>query len=89
MLVLAACASRATAFSRGGSLPRHYAPPPRATEAAGDSAPAPPLLDMPTSPEAQVRQAADAVRRAASAGIVRQRVDLMLPLIGATELDDW
>ena len=44
---------------------------------------------MPTSPEMMVRQCASAVAAARASGIARQRVELQLPLIGATELDDW
>jgi hypothetical protein len=36
-----------------------------------------------------VQQAAAACRRAWEAGVRRQRVELLLPLIGATDLDDW
>lgn len=36
-----------------------------------------------------MRQAAAAVERALEAGVRRQRVELLLPLIGATDLDDW
>lgn len=34
-------------------------------------------------------QAAAAITSAWQAGITRQRVELLLPLIGATDLDDW
>jgi len=44
---------------------------------------------LPTSVEDQVRQAAASVQRAGRAGVHRQTVRLLLPLIGATELDDW
>ena len=45
---------------------------------------------LPTSVEDQVRQAAASVQRASRHdGIHRQTVRLLLPLIGATELDDW
>lgn len=37
----------------------------------------------------QVKQAAAAVEAAWKDGIRRQRIELLLPLIGATDLDDW
>lgn len=37
----------------------------------------------------QVAQAVAAIRSAWEAGVTRQRVELLLPLIGATDLDDW
>ena len=44
---------------------------------------------FPTSPEDQVRQAAISIKEATKAGKHRHAVRLLLPLIGATELDDW
>lgn len=44
---------------------------------------------VPSSPERQVAQAVEAIKSAWEAGISRQRVELLLPLIGATDLDDW
>ena len=44
---------------------------------------------LPTSVEDQVRQAAESVKRATRDKVHRQTVRLLLPLIGATELDDW
>jgi hypothetical protein len=44
---------------------------------------------FPTSPEDQVRQAAISIKNASKDGIHRHAVRLLLPLIGATELDDW
>lgn len=44
---------------------------------------------VPKSPEEVVEQALGAIRRAFQAGIRRQQVELLLPLIGATDLDDW
>jgi hypothetical protein len=37
----------------------------------------------------QVNQAVTAIEAAWKAGIKRQRIELLLPLIGATDLDDW
>jgi hypothetical protein len=37
----------------------------------------------------QVSQAVTAIETAWQAGIKRQRIELLLPLIGATDLDDW
>lgn len=37
----------------------------------------------------QVNQAVAAIEAAWKAGIKRQRIELLLPLIGATDLDDW
>ena len=39
--------------------------------------------------QVQVDQAAAACERAFKAGHSRQRVELLLPLIGATDIDDW
>jgi len=44
---------------------------------------------FPTSPEDQVRQAAISIKEATKAGKHRHGVRLLLPIIGATELDDW
>ena len=44
---------------------------------------------FPTSVQDQVRQASDALRRATDDGKHRHSIRLLLPLIGATELDDW
>jgi hypothetical protein len=41
------------------------------------------------TPPLQVSQAAAAIQSAWEAGVTRQRVSLLLPLIGATDLDDW
>jgi hypothetical protein len=46
-------------------------------------------LPLPGGPEQTAQQALAACRRAFEAGIRRQRVELLLPLIGATDLDDW
>lgn len=47
------------------------------------------VFEVPPSPEQQVLQAAAACEAAWRSGVTRQRVDLLLPLIGATDLDDW
>lgn len=47
------------------------------------------LPRLPRSPREQVTQAAEAVRRAASSGKELFEVEFNLPLIGATDLDDW
>ena len=44
---------------------------------------------MPQSASQQTAQAAAAITAAYKAGIRRQSVELLLPLIGATDLDDW
>lgn len=44
---------------------------------------------FPTSPEDQVRQAAIALKDASNDGKKRHSIRLLLPIIGATELDDW
>eukprot|EP00882_Tetradesmus_deserticola_P013115 GHRQ01013908.1.p1 GENE.GHRQ01013908.1~~GHRQ01013908.1.p1 ORF type:complete len:151 (+),score=39.96 GHRQ01013908.1:276-728(+) len=46
-------------------------------------------LRIPSNPELQVKQAVAAIEEAWKAGIRRQRIELLLPLIGATDLDDW
>ncbi|MEW5314631.1 MAG: hypothetical protein WDW38_006110 [Sanguina aurantia] len=47
------------------------------------------LLAVPESPNQQVAQAAAAIEAAWRDGIQMQTVELLLPLIGATDLDDW
>lgn len=59
-----------------------------------DDGQSPPLSDIalsrfPTSPEDQVRQAALSISEASNAGRKRHNIRLLLPIIGATELDDW
>jgi hypothetical protein len=44
---------------------------------------------FPSSVEDQVRQASEALKRASQDGYHRHTVRLLLPLIGASELDDW
>lgn len=44
---------------------------------------------FPTSVDDQVRQAKSAIVQAKKDGIQRHTIRLLLPLIGATELDDW
>ena len=44
---------------------------------------------FPTSVDDQVRQAKSAILQAQKDGIQRHSIRLLLPLIGATELDDW
>jgi len=44
---------------------------------------------LPKGPEQVVDQALGAVQRAWADGIRRQSLELLLPLIGATDLDDW
>lgn len=46
-------------------------------------------LPIPRGPQEMVQQCVAAVTRGWEAGIKRQRIDLLLPLIGATDLDDW
>ena len=53
------------------------------------SPPPPPTLRLPISPGDQADQAAAAVLAAHAAGATRVRVDLLLPITGATDLDDW
>ncbi|KAF8073061.1 hypothetical protein HT031_000722 [Scenedesmus sp. PABB004] len=88
------------AAGRGARVVAAAAAPPPSPRAAGRgarvvvaaAAPAPGpggSVRVPRAPEAQVSQAAAAVEAAWRAGIKRQRVELLLPLIGATDLDDW
>ncbi len=44
---------------------------------------------FPTSPEDQVRQASISIKEATKNGKTRHSLRLLLPIIGATELDDW
>ncbi len=48
----------------------------------------PAVLAVPEKPAEQVAQAAAAIESAYKAGIKYQRVEMLLPLIGATDLDD-
>lgn len=57
--------------------------------AAAAEAAQPAPLTIPRGPSETVQQAAAACKRAFEAGVLRQRVELLLPLIGATDLDDW
>lgn len=47
------------------------------------------LLLLHRCADVQVNQAVAAIEAAWKAGIKRQRIELLLPLIGATDLDDW
>jgi hypothetical protein len=49
------------------------------------------VLPVPAKPDDQVTQAAAAITAAwaEGSGLRRQRIELLLPLIGATDLDDW
>mmetsp|Transcript_20767 Transcript_20767/g.36971 ORF Transcript_20767/g.36971 Transcript_20767/m.36971 type:complete len:337 (-) Transcript_20767:333-1343(-) len=49
----------------------------------------PKRYDVPSGPERTASQAFEAVKRGVEDGKMRQRIELMLPLIGATDLDDW
>ena len=44
---------------------------------------------LPRSPREQVTQAAEAIKRVAASGKQLFEVEFSLPLIGATDLDDW
>lgn len=55
---------------------------------SGDTRAAAPLF-VPDGPQATVDQAVTTIRKAWRDGVKRQRVQFLLPLIGATELDDW
>lgn len=46
-------------------------------------------VPLPEKAQEQCTQAAEAIKSAYRAGIKRQCVTLLLPLIGATDLDDW
>ena len=47
------------------------------------------VLPLPQGPEAIAAQCLSATLNAYGSGILRQRHELLLPLIGATDLDDW
>ncbi|KAG2447762.1 hypothetical protein HYH02_007220 [Chlamydomonas schloesseri] len=47
------------------------------------------VIPIPDGPAQQAQQAAQAIEAAWRDGIKRQRLELSLPLIGATDLDDW
>lgn len=57
--------------------------------ASADASAAPRPVALPQSAAAQVKQCASAVLAALAEGATVQRVELELPLIGATDLDDW
>lgn len=44
---------------------------------------------LPTSVEDQVRQATESIKMASKDGLHRHNIRLLLPVIGATDLDDW
>eukprot|EP00878_Enallax_costatus_P004249 GHUV01004479.1.p1 GENE.GHUV01004479.1~~GHUV01004479.1.p1 ORF type:complete len:280 (+),score=96.82 GHUV01004479.1:219-1058(+) len=46
-------------------------------------------IRIPSTPDLQVNQAVAATEAAWKDGVRLQRIELMLPLIGATDLDDW
>lgn len=46
-------------------------------------------IQLPSSTKDQVDQAFNSVKSAWEAGVKRQCVELNLPLVGATDLDDW
>jgi hypothetical protein len=46
-------------------------------------------LRIPSDVNTQVSQSVQAIEAAWRAGVKRQRVELLLPLIGATDIDDW
>jgi hypothetical protein len=89
----AACACGAappsSRLSRVAPPPRSHARRRARTLAAAASGDAPPLLELPSSTERQVALARAAAQAAFDAGVTRQRLLLLLPLIGATDLDDW
>ncbi|GAB4823859.1 hypothetical protein N2152v2_010905 [Parachlorella kessleri] len=58
-------------------------------QSSGGVSSAAPAVTVPKGPKDQVDQAAAACERAFKAGHSRQRVELLLPLIGATDIDDW
>ncbi|KAG2492415.1 hypothetical protein HYH03_009358 [Edaphochlamys debaryana] len=47
------------------------------------------IVPLPEGPAQQVQQAVQAIEAAWRDGVKRQRLELLLPLIGATDLDDW
>lgn len=47
------------------------------------------IYPLPANAEETAQQARAAAQRAWEAGVKRQRIELLLPLIGATDLDDW
>jgi hypothetical protein len=47
------------------------------------------VYPLPANAEETAQQARAAAQRAWEGGIKRQRIELLLPLIGATDLDDW
>ena len=90
---LRAGASRETSSASSSSPGRLQAARLTAAHAAAESAEAAPAstpaVRLPISPGDQADQAAAAVLAAHAAGHTRQRVDFLLPIIGATDLDDW
>lgn len=59
-------------------------------EAAADATSTKPrIVPIPSDPDTQVAQAIASVEQAWRSGTKLQRLELLLPLIGATDLDDW
>ena len=93
-MAMASCAARHAIVVSGGSripgarqakVHRRCANP-RSVAVRCDATP---LSRLPRSPKEQVAQAADAVKKAAADGKELVSVEFNLPLIGATDLDDW
>ena len=57
--------------------------------AQSSSAAGSPKQALPRGPNETVSAAAAACLRALEAGVKRQRVEMLLPLVGATAIDDW
>jgi len=76
--------------------PRHkkinstiFAVPISSSSSSSASKPTGNPLPLPQSPKEIVSQAAAACEKAYADGINLQKIELLLPLIGATDLDDW
>ncbi len=68
---------------------RHHRQLFQARAAVSDAANHDRVWPVPSDAESTAQEARAAVQRAWKDGIKRQRVELLLPLIGATDLDDW
>mmetsp|Transcript_15529 Transcript_15529/g.40161 ORF Transcript_15529/g.40161 Transcript_15529/m.40161 type:complete len:325 (-) Transcript_15529:184-1158(-) len=85
-------ANRGMTAQRNSSCSQRAAPQRQRTcivQASADSETAAVEMPVPNGPEQTAQQALAACKLAYADGIRRQRVELLLPLIGATDLDDW
>lgn len=85
--MISTTAMRPSALARPGQAARIHTPNSFRVRAAAESGETAPTFPQGTAEI--VRQAYAATKKAYMAGVKRQRIELILPLIGATDIDDW